>query len=118
MSERRFGSWPSFNGKKVVLDDDLRLGGPRVVKATVDFGRANGGEDSIAAVTVAATWVTESSAIVCVPDPAGSIDHSAEDAVVENVESYVTTVNPGIGFDIIASAPNGTWGRYAINCLG
>lgn len=23
----RFGSWPTFNGKKVVLDDDTRLGG-------------------------------------------------------------------------------------------
>lgn len=25
MSFRRFGSWPSFNGKKVVLEDDERL---------------------------------------------------------------------------------------------
>lgn len=23
----RFGSWPTFNGKKVVLEDDTRLGG-------------------------------------------------------------------------------------------
>ncbi len=27
MSGRRFGSWPAFNGKKVVLEDDSRLGG-------------------------------------------------------------------------------------------
>lgn len=27
MSGRRFGSWPMFNGKKVVLEDDTRLGG-------------------------------------------------------------------------------------------
>jgi hypothetical protein len=27
MSGYRFGSWPMFNGRKVVLDDDARLGG-------------------------------------------------------------------------------------------
>lgn len=27
MSALRFGSWPMFNGKKVVLEDDPRLGG-------------------------------------------------------------------------------------------
>ncbi len=27
MSGYRFGSWPMFNGKKVVLEDDTRLGG-------------------------------------------------------------------------------------------
>ncbi len=27
MSGRRFGSWPTYNGRKVVLEDDSRLGG-------------------------------------------------------------------------------------------
>lgn len=35
MTFRRFGSWPSFNGKKVVLEDDTRLNAsvPTIVPA-------------------------------------------------------------------------------------
>jgi len=35
----RFGTWPQFNGKKVVLEDDGRLGGhtPTLVPADCKF---------------------------------------------------------------------------------
>jgi hypothetical protein len=39
MSNRRFGSWPSFNGKRVVLEDDERLnaGIPTLIPADATY---------------------------------------------------------------------------------
>lgn len=93
---------------------------PRTAQVIVDFGDpAPGGQDETTAyATGFAGWVTATSIITCVPDPAGTPDHGAEDFVLEGVQVAVTYLEPGIGFDLIAAAPAGTWGRYLINCIG
>lgn len=90
---------------------------PRTAQVIVDFGFRDGGEDTTAAASVIADWVTADSVITCLPHPDGTADHSAEDAVLEGLQVYVTYIIPGLGFDLLAAAPNGTWGRYLINCV-
>lgn len=116
MSFRRFASWPQFDGKKVVLDDDVRL--LHTVQATVDFGHAGGGETDSASVTVPATWVTETSMIMCQPVVAATLDHDPIDVVIERISAFPSNLIPGISFDIVAYAPHETWGRYLINAVG
>jgi len=116
MSFRRFASWPQFNGKKVVLEDDGGL--VRKAQATVDFGHANGGESDIATVTVAASWVSANSTIVCSIAGTPTADHDPLDAAIEGITAYSTNLVPGVGFDIVAYAPHDTWGRYLINAMG
>lgn len=87
---------------------------PKLETVVVDFGE----DDTTAAGVGFAEWVTADSAIVCVPDPAGTPDHSAEEAGVEGVAAMVTYVEPGIGFDVLAVCPGGTWGRYSFICKG
>lgn len=86
--------------------------------ATVDFGFANGDEGDIATVTVTATWVLASSNIICVPYAVANADHDPEDYAVEGITAYAANLASGVGFDIIAMAPNNTWGRYSINAHG
>ncbi len=86
--------------------------------ATVDFGFASGGEDGNAQVTVPATWVVSGSIIDCLPVAVATADHDPEDVVLEDIRAYTGNLVPGVSFDIFASAPNGTWGRYAIKAIG
>jgi hypothetical protein len=88
---------------------------PRLVQATVDFGSA---ETESARVTVVAAWVNASSIIVCSAAGIATLDHDAEDAAAEGVTAIATDIVDGVGFDVLASAPRGTWGRYVINCVG
>lgn len=89
---------------------------PKVEQVTVDFG--DSGDETTAYGTGFADWVRADSVIVCVPDPDGGGDHGAEDAAVEGVTAVVTYLEPGIGFDLLAVCPGGTWGRYLFNCVG
>jgi hypothetical protein len=86
--------------------------------ATVDFGFASGGEDSNTQVTVPATWVVSGSTIDCLPVAVATADHDPEDVVVEDIRAYTGNLVPGVSFDIFASAPNGTWGRYTVKAIG
>lgn len=79
----------------------------------VDFGDG----ETTATGSVMATWVRPDSLITCTPDPAGTDDHGAEDAVIEGVRCVVTYVEPGIGFDVLAVCPEETFGRYLFNCV-
>lgn len=88
------------------------------VQATIDFGYPSGGEDGNAIVAVAATWVTAGSVIVCQPIAVASPDHDPDDIAAEGIVAYAGALRAGIGFDIHASAPRGTWGRYLINAVG
>lgn len=86
--------------------------------ATVDFGFAAGGEDANTTVTVPATWVTSFSVIDCLPVAVATADHDPEDVVLEGITAYTGNLRAGVSFDIFASAPSGTWGRYTIQAIG
>lgn len=91
---------------------------PIVGECEVDFGFASGGEGDTASVVVAADWVTSGSVIVCQPCLCNGPDHGAEDPAVENISARASKIIPGVSFEILASAPTGTWGRYRIAVVG
>lgn len=88
------------------------------LQTTVDFGNTSGGESDLARVTVAAAWVTDSSVIVCTAAGIATADHDAEDAALEGIQAVAANLNEGVGFDVIARAPQGSWGRFNINIMG
>jgi hypothetical protein len=91
---------------------------PHTAQATVDFGHASGGEADLASITVAAAWVTGSSVIVCTAAGVATPDHDAEDAALEGISAVAANLNEGVGFDVIARAREGSWGRFNINIMG
>jgi hypothetical protein len=64
------------------------------------------------------SWVEETSFIQCRVSGMTSTDHTAEDAVLDQVQFEINNIVPGVGFDIIAHAPEGTYGKYNIRCFG
>lgn len=76
-------------------------------------------EESFATVTVTGqSWVNANSYIICKPLGLTSEDHDAEDAIVEGVRFETYNIVPGVGFDVVGHAPEGTYGKYKIKCLG
>lgn len=91
---------------------------PRAVQALLDFGHAFGGESDTATITVAAAWVTADGPIICTPAGQDTTDHGPDDAALELLQVYATNRVAGVGFDITAYAPHGTWGRHLITATG
>jgi hypothetical protein len=87
-------------------------------QATVDFGFPSGQEGDIATVTVSATWVLATSIITVSPYAFLTADHDPEDYAAEGITAYAANFATGVSFDIIARAPNNSWGRYVINAMG
>jgi len=92
--------------------------GAEKVTAIIDFVNADAPEDTTASVTVTGqAWVTDASVII-----AGfggvTADHGPDDAMAEDLSAYVENIVPGVGFDITAHAPMGTWGQYEVWALG
>lgn len=88
------------------------------VQVEVDFGFYSGQEGDIAVVTVLASWVTNTSNIICASMAKSTIDHDPEDAALEDLVAYAINIEPGISFDIQVHAPQNTWGRYFIQAIG
>ena len=86
--------------------------------AEVNFGSASSTETGEATATVAAPWVASSSIIVCSPAGTATADHDPDDYFLEGITAYATNIVNGVSFDIVAVAPNNTWGRYNINAVG
>jgi len=80
----------------------------------VDFGTVG----DVATASVAATWVTASSVLMCQVAGIANDDHDEEDALLEQITANAYSISPGVGFSVRAHAPNGTWGRYTINVIG
>lgn len=90
----------------------------RMSSAEVDFGfGSGGGENDTATVTVPATWVQANSIIQIQPSGQASPDHDPEDGIYEEIEAIPVNIVPGVSFDILAYAPNGTWGRYEMSFI-
>jgi hypothetical protein len=83
-----------------------------IVSGTVDFGCSASGEDNSASTTVNTSAVTEDSNILCQLSPASSADHEATDAILEGLIAYAENIVPGVSFDCVVVAPEGTWGVY------
>lgn len=88
------------------------------VRVPVDFGFIAGAEETTVTVTQAATWVTANTVITCQAQADSFGDHDAEDAIIENITARAINLIPGVSFDVMCYAPEGTWGRYTINCAG
>ena len=93
---------------------DHVVSGAGSVTAEVDFGAVG----DVATVSVAATWVTASSILVCQVAGIANDDHDEEDALLEQITANAYGISAGVGFSIRAHAPNTTWGRYTINVIG
>lgn len=90
---------------------------PNTAQAQVDFGHASGGESNFARASVSAAWVAGGSVILCAV-ASGSADHDPEDGALEGITATACNLVEGSGFDVIAHAPGGSWGRYNINIMG
>lgn len=121
----------NFTGSGVTCVDDTTkttctvtagAGSTNFAQVVIDFGCAAGGAcDGATTVVTGATWVGAASKIVCALDGTlGTADHAAdeEDAIIEQVQVFVTKKVNGTGFTILGHAPNLTWGRYVVNCVG
>jgi hypothetical protein len=64
------------------------------------------------------TWVAADSYITCNVLGITTADHTAEDAILEGVKFNINNIVAGTGFDIIGHAPEGTYGKYTVKCLG
>lgn len=94
-------------------------GSGNFLQVEVDFGFSAGNEGDIARFTVTGqSWVTVSSVILCNPFGGATPDHSPDDAIVEGLVAYAENIVAGVGFDVVAYAPQNTWGRYLINVTG
>lgn len=91
---------------------------PKTGQVAVDFGSASGGESPLAFVSVSAPWVTDASVILCNAAGVATPDHDPEDAALEGITAVAANLNEGVGFDVIAHAPQGSWGRFKINIIG
>jgi len=90
---------------------------PNTAQAQVDFGHAISGEGNFARTSVSAAWVESGSVILCAV-ASGSADHDPEDGALEGITATACNLVEGSGFDVIAHAPGGSWGRYNINIMG
>jgi hypothetical protein len=64
------------------------------------------------------TWVAADSYIICNVLGITTADHTPEDAILESVKFNINNIVAGTGFDIIGHAPEGTYGKYTVKCLG
>ena len=93
-------------------------GSGNFAQVLVDFGFGSAQEGDVASATISATWVTPTSIILCNPAAVPTTDHDEQDAQVEGLVAYAGNLIPGVSFDVLAYAPQGTWGKYLINAQG
>lgn len=89
-----------------------------LVRVPIDFGFIPNFQETSTTVTQAATWVTANSIIICQAQNDSSGDHEPEEAVLDGLSARAINLVPGVSFDVICYASEGTWGRYQVNCVG
>lgn len=91
------------------------------VRATVDFGRRGPlfyENDNAVATVTGQPWVTPTTKLQCQPAMVATADHDPDDVWAEGIVAYATNISPGVGFDVVATCPNGTWGEYFVDVVG
>jgi hypothetical protein len=82
----------------------------------IDFGSMPEGDVATSQV-VSQTWISAEHTLVASFFGA-TLDHDMEDAAIEGLTVLIANIVPGNGFDVVASAPNGTWGKYNVMVMG
>lgn len=90
-------------------------GATNKVQAIVDFGNTQVQETTAQAVATAA-WVTAASVLMC--SVVEGQDHTADEISAEQVTASVGSIQPGVGFTVSMSAPNGASGKFLVNIVG
>ena len=91
---------------------------PVKLTAFITFFNNDAPEDTTATITVAGlSWITPQSVIILTFAGTTADHEEPDDAMVEGLTAYAGNIIPGVGFDIFASAPNGTWGQYQITAI-
>jgi len=94
-------------------------GGGNYLQVLVDFGFDTELEGDTARTTlIGQPWVNADSVILCNPFGGTTVDHDPDDTLVEGLVAYAENLVAGVGFDVVAYAPNNTWGQYLINVVG
>jgi len=91
-------------------------GGVQQVQAIVDFGTLEPTEDTTARATVAATWVTAASQLLCCV--VEGQNHTDDEIAAEQVTATIGNIQPGVSFDVVLSSMNGSGGTFLINIMG
>jgi hypothetical protein len=92
-----------------------------MVRATLDFGRRGPlyfeNDEAVTTVT-GQPWVTATTKLLCQPAMVATADHDPDDVWAEEIIAYATNIVPGVGFDVIATCRNCTWGSYLVDVVG
>lgn len=86
------------------------------IQAIVDFGKLLPNEDTTGRATVVATWVTAQSFLMAMV--VEGQDHTDDEIAAEQITATVGNIQPGVGFDVVVSAPNGASGKFLVNVRG
>jgi len=85
-------------------------------QCSVDFGAQ---DDMAMAVVTGQTWVKTTSKIVAsLVAEENPPYRSLEDGIIEGIVLSIGALIPGVGFTVLAGAPNGANGIYKIMCIG
>jgi Lower baseplate protein N-terminal domain len=82
------------------------------VAGVVDFGTIF--EETTATVTIAASTIGAGSRPVASLLATSTVDHDPDDYIVETVSVMATNIVAGVSVDVVAKAPEGTWGKYNV----
>lgn len=84
---------------------------------TIDFGGSPAAETDVASVTVADAGVLAGSEIVVSLQYVATADHTADEALISEVQLVPGVITPGVGFDVHAYCAPQTWGKYSLHWM-
>jgi hypothetical protein len=88
-------------------------GGLTVVTGQVNFGPSTN-QDNLVTVTIPAATIGAGSFPIAFLRGTATADHDPEDYMVEDIEVTVANVVAGVSVDVIAYAPDGSFGLYDV----
>jgi hypothetical protein len=101
---------PAGTSKRATIAQLRQAIGGYSTLVSVNFGTKG---DIARATVTGLTWLTTDYRFGCQVVP--NATHGAEDILIEQVEATIDNIVAGTGFDVVAHAPNGTGGVYAVH---